>query len=234
MNPAKHPVESLRFIGTLLVATLCCLGVAMYLRVQTNTNMYRFITWDMFLAWVPFILSSLILYVFSRTKTKTGFIAIGLMCAGWLFFLPNSAYLFTEILHSFRYFDAQAGGKFWVNIDFWYNLTLTFAIAVLGLLLSTCSITQIHRMINRFLHRWIGMLVVGTILILTSLGVYIGRFNRWNSWDIISRPEQIVMDMVNDFNAGNSILVEFAGIIFIVQVFAYVIVSLLTARPGKA
>lgn len=233
MNHNKHPVEDLRLIVILLVATLCCLGIAMYLRVQTGTNMYQFLSWDMFLAWVPFIISSCIRYIFIRKITKTNVIFIGMLCTVWLFFLPNSAYLFTEILHSFRYFDAQEGSKFWAHIDFWYHLTLTFGVAILGLLLSTCSIIQIHGMLNKLVNKYISMMVIGVILLLSSIGVYIGRFNRWNSWDVLSRPWQIVMDTVNDFNAADSMMIEFVVIVFTVQVFGYVILSLLTASSGN-
>ncbi|APO47248.1 hypothetical protein BS614_26490 [Paenibacillus xylanexedens] len=233
MKDNKHPVQDLRLIVTLLVATLCSLGVVMYLRAQTDTNMYRFLSWDMFLAWVPFIISSCIRYIFNKKLTTTSMICMGLMCGVWLFFLPNAAYLFTEILHSFRYFDAQGEVRFWVNIDFWYGLTLTFAVAIIGLLLSTCSIIQIHGMLNKLINKYISMMVVGVILLLSSIGVYIGRFNRWNSWDVLSRPGKIFVDLVNDFNAANSIMVEFVAIVFTVQLFGYVIVSLLTARSGN-
>lgn len=77
------------------------------------------------------------------------------------------------------------------------------------------------------------MMVVGVILLLSSLGVYIGRFNRWNSWDVLSKPWEIVMDIVNDFIARNDIVIEFVAIVFVIQIFAYVIVSLLTARSSK-
>ncbi|MDQ0724866.1 putative membrane protein [Paenibacillus sp. W4I10] len=234
MKDNKHPVQDPRLIVTLFVATCCCLGVVMYFRAQTDTNMYRFLSWDMFLAWVPFIISSCIRYIFHKKVTTTSVICMWLMCAVWLFFLPNAAYLFTEILHSFRYFDAQGEVRFWVNIDFWYGLTLTFAVAIIGLLLSTCSIIQIHGMLNQLINKYISMMVVGVILLLSSIGVYIGRFNRWNSWDILSRPWKIFVDLVNDFNAANSIMVEFVAIVFTVQLFGYVILSLLTARSSSS
>ncbi|MFS0868816.1 DUF1361 domain-containing protein [Paenibacillus xylanilyticus] len=233
MNDNKHPVQDFRFIVTLLAATLCCLGVARYLRIQSDTNMYQFLTWDMFLAWVPYIISSCMSYTFNKKAKKMSLIWMAPMSVGWLFFLPNSAYLFTEILHSFRYFDAQGETRFWINIDFWYNLTLTFAVAILGLLLSTCSIIQIHGVLNKLVNKYINIMVIGAILLLSSLGVYIGRFNRWNSWDVLSRPWQIVKDLVNDIIVGNSIVIEFVAIVFAIQIFAYVIVSLLTARSSN-
>lgn len=171
MNDNKHPVKDFRFILTLLVVTLCCLGVAMYLRIKSDTNMYQFLTWDMFLAWVSYIISSCIRYTFNKKVTKMSLIWMVPMSTVWLFFLPNSAYLFTEILHSFRYFDTQGETQFWINIDFWYNLTLTFVVAILGLLLSTCSIIHIHGALNKLVSKYIIMMVIGVILLLSSFVV---------------------------------------------------------------
>ncbi|MGQ8872551.1 DUF1361 domain-containing protein [Paenibacillus sp. TSA_86.1] len=216
---------------TLLIMTLCCLGVAAYLRAKLGSNMYAFLGWDMFLAWVPFVISTIIALVFQGKAMRLGWLGktltvlLGLI---WLFFLPNAAYLFTEMLHAFRYFSVQPGSPFWFNMDFWYSLTLTFAVAVVGLLLSTRSVMQIQQVLHRFVHRFVCWMVVGVILLLSSLGVYIGRFNRWNSWDIVSRPGQIMTDLWNDFSEGNGIMLAFVTLLFVIQGFAYVIIPLIS------
>lgn len=233
MNNNKTPIEDIRLISVLVLATLCCLGLAQYLRVQSDKNMFNFLSWDVFLAWVPFILSTTIRYISSKKITKPSLIGIGLLSVVWLFFLPNSAYLFTEILHTFRYLDEQAEARFWFQMDFWYSLTVTFGVAIIGLFLSICSIQQVHQMINGMMSRLSSMLIVGVVILLSSLGVYIGRFNRWNSWDLLSQPEQILRDLMTDISSGRGLLVEFVAILFLIQVFGYVIIGLLTARSSK-
>ncbi len=233
MNNNKTAVEDLRLISVLVLATLCCLGLAQYLRVQSDKNMFNFLSWDVFLAWVPFILSTIIRYISSKKITKLSLIGIGLLSVVWLFFLPNSAYLFTEIIHSFRYLDAQGEARFWFQMDFWYSLTVTFGVAIIGLFLSICSIHQVHRLLNRMMSRVSSMLIIAVIILLSSLGVYIGRFNRWNSWDLLSQPEQILRDLMTDISSGRGILIEFVAILFTIQVFGYVIIGLLTARSSK-
>ncbi|MGC5774174.1 DUF1361 domain-containing protein [Paenibacillus pabuli] len=228
----KTSIENLKFISVLIVATIGCLLVAVYLRTKTNTNMYQYLTWDMFLAWVPFIISSTIRYVSNKKLTRLSIAFIGVMCGGWLFFLPNSAYLFTEILHAFRYFNPQGESKFWVHIDFWYSLTLTFVVAIVGLVLSICSIHQIHRLLNKRLSRFSSMLVVGVILLLSSVGVYIGRFNRWNSWDVLRQPGLILKDIMTDLSAGNSILIEFVAMVFVIQVLGYITLRILMGKSS--
>lgn len=232
MNNHKNTFY-LKLSSVLIIATIGCLLVAVYLRTKSDTNMYQFLTWDIFLAWVPFIISSTISYVYHLKLTKTSIALVGVMCAGWLFLLPNSAYLFTEILHAFRYFDSQEETKFWVNIDFWYSLSLTFVVAILGLILSICSIHQIHRLLNKRLNPFSSMVVVGVILLLSSLGVYIGRFNRWNSWDVLKQPGLILKDIMNDLSAGNSILVEFVALVFVIQALGYITLHILTGRSNN-
>ncbi|QOS80643.1 DUF1361 domain-containing protein [Paenibacillus sp. JNUCC31] len=233
MNNNRTSVTYFKISMVLIVATIGCLLVAVYLRSKTNTNMYPFLMWDIFLAWVPFIISSIISYVSNKKLTKTSIALVMVMCACWLFFLPNSAYLFTEILHAFRYFDRQGETKFWVHIDFWYSLTLTFVVAILGLLLSICSIHQIHELLNKRLNQFGRMVVVGVVLLLSSLGVYIGRFNRWNSWDVLKQPGLILKDIMTDLSAGNSILVEFVAMIFVIQIFAYITLRILMGKSNN-
>ncbi|MBB6022068.1 putative membrane protein [Paenibacillus sp. JGP012] len=228
-----------RFIAvmfTLLLMTLCCFSTAAYLRAKSDSNMYAFLGWDMFLAWVPLLISSFMAYVsrhMSASPRMNGIALTGLLALVWLFFLPNAAYLFTEMLHTFRYFTAQRGNPFWYSMDFWYSLSLTFGVAITGLLLSTCSIMQIQQILHKCIHRLVCWIIVGGILLLSSLGVYIGRFNRWNSWDIVSRPGKIVMDLVNDLGAEDSILLEFVTLLFVVQAFIYVIISLLNFQSKE-
>ncbi|KAA8782966.1 putative membrane protein [Paenibacillus sp. 4624] len=230
----KHDrILNKRFIAlafTLLLMTLCCLGIAAYLRAKSGSNMYAFLDWDMFLAWVPFLISTMIALNFRRKAVRPGWMGmmwIGLLGLIWLFFLPNAAYLFTEMLHAFRYFIAQPESVFWFEMDFWYSLTLTFGVAIVGLMLSICSIRQIEHVLQRFVHRFVCWIIVGFVLLLSGVGVYIGRFNRWNSWDIVSRPGQIVIDLMNDFSSASGLLVEFVALIFVIQAFAYVIISLI-------
>ncbi|MGO4528735.1 DUF1361 domain-containing protein [Paenibacillus sp. 2TAF8] len=212
----------------LMFMTLFCLGIAAYLRAKLGSNMYAFLGWDMFLAWVPLLISLLMAYVFQRKAVRPGWLGMtlaALLGLIWLFFLPNAAYLFTEMLHAFRYFTAQPGSRFWFTMDFWYSLTLAFAVAIVGLLLSTCSVMQIQQLLHRFVHRFVCWMVVAIILLLSSIGVYIGRFIRWNSWDLVSQPGQIMIDLWNDFSAGDGIMIEFVTLMFIVQGFAYIIIS---------
>ncbi|WP_307217123.1 DUF1361 domain-containing protein [Paenibacillus tundrae] len=63
--------------------------------------------------------------------------------------------------------------------------------------------------------------------------MYIGRFNQWYSWDLVYQPDQILRDLMTDISSGRGILIEFVPILFTIQVFGYVILSLLTVRSSK-
>ena len=77
------------------------------------------------------------------------------------------------------------------------------------------------------------MVIVGVILLLSSLGVYIGRFNRWNSWDILKQPGLILKDIMTDLSAGNSILVEFVALVFVIQALGYISLRILTGKSNN-
>ncbi|WP_068774280.1 DUF1361 domain-containing protein [Paenibacillus sp. FJAT-26967] len=218
----------------LLSATLLCLGLAAYLRFVTNTNVYNYLAWDFFLAWVPVILSGMIKFMNRRLAAAfSSKLATGVVFIAWVFFLPNSAYLFTEILHTFRYFDPQPPSiKFWFDPVFWYSLSVTFTAAVTGLLLSALSLYQVHGLIVRFVARVYSGAAIVCIVLLSSIGVYIGRFIRWNSWDVLNKPLAIMKDLLAESTRTDSLMPEFVLLMFGIQLFSYVFYCVL--RTGES
>jgi len=97
-------------------------------------------------------------------------------------------------------------------IPFWYDLMLLFSFAWTGLLLGIISLYEIHLFIAKQWSRWAGWLVVTISIFLSGLGVYIGRFLRWNSWDIIAQPFELIYDLWSiliepqSFNGSGSIV----------------------------
>ncbi|GKU79217.1 DUF1361 domain-containing protein [Paenibacillus sp. L3-i20] len=226
MTKNKHTLDGhVLFIIVLVIATTSCLTVTQYLQMKTNTNMYNFLTWDIFLAWTPLFLSIAITKFFNNDRTMLNKLLIIFLSGAWIFFLPNAAYLFTEIIHSFRYFERQGEEIFWDKMWFWYSLTIAFVTAIIGLLLSTYSIYQMSKIVNRIFNKYVSSLFVVFVMLLSSIGVYIGRFNRWNSWDIIDQPKIIMKDILNDWFKEGSILLEFVTLMFVIQLFCYLVFS---------
>ncbi len=106
------------------------------------------------------------------------FIFIG---ATWFFFFPNAPYLVTDLLHVFVRYSFDPTERFWIDVVFWQHLFTLFTIAILGVLLGSYSLFSVQSLVRisfGVITSWIFVIVV---LILSSFGIYIGRFVRWNS-----------------------------------------------------
>ena len=143
---------------------------------------YLNLVWNLFLAWIPFVLALLVYDGFRRGAPPLG-LAVG--AALWLLFFPNAPYLVTD----FELLRNASG------VPIWFDVVLVSAAAWAGLLLGFVSLFLIHAVARRLVgpvNAWLAVLVV---LGLTSFGIYLGRIRRWNSWDLFTRPEQLLRDV---------------------------------------
>lgn len=142
-----------------------------YLESLETTNL----VWNLFLAWIPLVLA-LVVYDGARRGWTAGTLAtVGL---GWLLFLPNAPYIVTDL----KYIGPDAG------IPVLYDVLLFSAAAWTGLLLGLTSLYLMHGVARRFLGVVNAWAVVVGVLTLSSFGIYLGRVQRWNSWDVFTQP----------------------------------------------
>ncbi|KXO90573.1 DUF1361 domain-containing protein [Tsukamurella pseudospumae] len=164
--------------GTLLLASLLATTALTVVLGTTDpaaplTYPSRFLIWNLFLAWIPMLFA----LGFQAVRRRWALVPLGL---GWLAFLPNSPYLVTDLVH------LGDGENMWRHV-----LQYGFA-AWTGILLGVVSMLLVHRRLQReFGARW-GWLVVLLSVGLCAIGVVIGRFQRWNSWDLVTRPDAVV------------------------------------------
>jgi len=214
-------------LGALVLTTLFCIWIGSHLRVYTGRELYRFLNWDIFLAWTPALLALALDGMISLYRSQrmgiVGRLLIGLIGLCWLFFYPNAAYLVTDLVHPFVHY--RPSGRFVQDLEFWYHLFLFFNAGLLGLGLGTYALSSVQQHIaERFgsLWSWLFALIV---LILSSVGIYIGRFIRWNSWDVFTRPQRIwsdIMTIVNDPSELRFMLI-FTGMILVISVLSYIL-----------
>jgi len=160
-------------IGSLAVLSLFTLAMIAFRVAYTRSGDHAGIAWNLVLAWVPFVLA---LVIYARAPaSRTQVSALGVL---WLLFLPNAPYIVTDLKH----IGADSG------VPILYDVLLLSAAAWTGLLLGLTSLYLIHAVARRLLGASSAWALVVGVLGLSSFGIYLGRVQRWNSWDIFVRP----------------------------------------------
>lgn len=172
-------------LGALLVmATLICL-VLERLHVRVNgLRSYDNLVFNLGLAWIPFIAAALA--YLARRHRITFFLIMPVCTAVWLVFFPNAPYLLTDFQHL-----ADTRG----SAPLWFDVIVMIWFAWTGLLLGIASLYLIHEIVTDLLGGWLGWAFAIAMTVLSGIGVYLGRFLRWNSWDLLHSPVNIAKDM---------------------------------------
>lgn len=168
-------------ILALLVASALCVATLELRIARTDDPFYSFLVWNLFLAWVPFVLA---LAAYLRARRRLDALAVVLLVL-WLLFFPNAPYLLTDFIH----LDSRP------TAPVWYDALMLSAFAWTALLLGFASLYLVQLIARRALGRAASWVVVVGALALGSFGVYLGRFVRFNSWDALVRPGR-VLDVV--------------------------------------
>jgi uncharacterized membrane protein len=168
-------------VAILALASLVCIGLFRWRVSLTGKENYAFLIWNLFLAWIPFFVAYFT-YTSSLQPTRMR-VLVPAAAFLWLIFFPNAPYILTDLQHL-----AVAN---WQDIDTWYDVLMLVWFAFTGLLLGMVSLFMMQEIIRREFGRWIGWGFVAFVTALTAVGVYVGRFLRWNSWDILSRPREL-------------------------------------------
>ncbi len=161
------------------LATLFALALVAARALYTGQLRFTFLLWNLFLAWLPFLFAETAVFYHRRRFLLAG------MGSLWLLFLPNAPYLVTDLIHL----------RPTPNAPLWYDAIMLFSFALTGLFLGFLSLYRMQMLVTR---RWgvrIGWLFAAATLMLSSFGVYIGRFLRWNSWDVFTNPHLLLTDI---------------------------------------
>jgi len=167
----------------LLLLLIACVGMLAIRIWHSDEWTFTFLLWNLFLAWVPLGAANLSEHFAQRNGWGSGLLS--LLAAGiWLLFLPNSPYLITDLMHL----------KSRHSFPLWYDSLMLFVFALAGLVGGLYSV----RLVHANLHQRVGAVgawgVIAICLGLTGFGVYLGRFQRWNSWDLWHRPQALALD----------------------------------------
>ncbi|MGS2727217.1 DUF1361 domain-containing protein [Psychroserpens sp. BH13MA-6] len=169
-------------ILSLLTVSMALSIILLMVRMKIHQSFYLlFLVWNLFLAIIPFAITTLL-----SSKIKLHKLTLFISFGVWLLFLPNAPYIVTDLLHLTR-----------TNQHFlWLDILVIMSFAFNGLLLFFLSLFDMETLLKQHLHPKLMTPLMLGIFGLSAFGVYLGRFLRYNSWEILHQPLDIIVDAV--------------------------------------
>ena len=162
-------------VASLALASFGCCALVAVRIVYTDVPNFTYLIWNLFLAWIPFVLAILLYDGHRRGARPAALVVLGAL---WLAFFPNAPYIVTDYVHLERTAHAP----------YWYDAVTVSAFAWTGLLLGFASLFLMQTVVRQWRGVVSGWVFAGAALALGSLGIYLGRFLRLNSWDAVEHP----------------------------------------------
>jgi len=190
------------------------------LLISEHNNYFYFI-WNLFLAWIPYLISIYLPIAFYKLKPRI--IAYFLLIV-WFLFWPNSPYIVTDLLHLRQK----------QNIPLWFDLGLILSFASTGLMLGYISLVEIQNLVRKRMNRTAGWAFAVFVLISGSFGIYAGRYQRLNSWDVFN-PDKFLSAMLMHFSDQMK-LTELTGmtiLYFVWLLLGYLTVKIIIKIPDR-
>jgi len=179
----------------ILLSCLFSLALMLTRVMYTGTIYYLFLVWNLFLAYVPYAITNALRNRPDWLEKRWLFIIVTLL---WLLFIPNSFYLITDLFH----LEPD------LITPYWFDLILLMSFAWNGILLGVLSVRlmeQLFRIVFEIRHEG---LFLYPVLWLNAFGVYVGRYLRFNSWDVLTDPFALASDIgyliIHPFRNGNA------------------------------
>ena len=180
MNPPHTPRLGLPLIALAFASVVACLLLGARI-VLTGSWRQLFLPWNLFLAWLPLLCA----WRAARADAEPGRWRFRAHALAWLLLFPNAPYILTDLWH----LPPNWQGRFWVD------LVLILIFALTGLVLGFLSLYLMQTLVARRFGWVRGWLFAGGVAGLSGLGLCIGRFLRWNSWDVLLNPGGLLVDL---------------------------------------
>jgi uncharacterized membrane protein len=184
-SPAMTRLEDRRPLVVFALFCLAALALAGCGSVLTRQSRHYYLIWNLTLAVIPLV-CALGIDVLARHGKERLAVALGIP---WLLFLPNAPYILTDFIH------LQRSPTPWA----WGHLLLLVWFSFAGLAAGIFALHIVHRCVTERLGPALGWAFVAGMSVLSGIGVALGRFQRWNSWDILHQPQGIAQDLMRHF-----------------------------------
>jgi uncharacterized membrane protein len=169
-----------------LPALLCSVAAVGLLALRLDWSeraSFAFLPWNLFLAWVPYVLSLVARLLMARGLGRWWLLAP--LALGWLALFPNAPYLLTDFIHLRQR----------PVVPLWFDAALLALFAATGWLVGLLSLEVWKEWLERRWGRTRAWAFVATTSVLCGYGIYLGRVERWNSWDVLAEPGRLLAAM---------------------------------------
>ncbi len=161
-----------------LTAVSCLWCCALLFVPVAETPHTLFLVWNLFLAGLPLVFAGAL----ERMPSTAWGLLVGLV---WLMFFPNAPYLITDLVHI----------KDREGIPVWFDLLVYLSFGLVGLWMGFVSLQIAQTWVSQRTSERFGWCFAVAVLWLSGFGIYLGRFRRWNSWDLLHRPLAVFEDV---------------------------------------
>lgn len=185
-----------KFINIPFILGVSFVFFSFILGIFLRNGLIIFLSWNMILALMVYVFSSIALELHER---QFKWIWIVISIALWILFFPNSFYILTDTIH----FQNYEFFKYYPNIyelesyEWYVFFDITIA-ALISLKIGLISLEQIKKIVPNALKQYQLLLIIG-LFIISSIGIYLGRFIRLNSWNIFDLSS-IFNGVIEHFN----------------------------------
>lgn len=191
------------------ISLLCVMLIAARM-FRMDDATFRFMLWNLFLAWLPLIVSLIAMQAAQRMRGRLRLPLLAVLGVGWLLLYPNAPYLTTDFIHLiFRRYDPD-------SMILWYDLVVFFLFSWCGLLLGYVSMRHFHEIVRHAATIAAGWLFVAAASFLGGFGIYLGRVIRLNSWDAVFNPFRLIEGVIEGLNRDAFVFTVLFGLLILI------------------
>jgi uncharacterized membrane protein len=179
---AGNAVGRSKIVKALLLANGFSLLLFVF-RVWTGQSLrFGFLPWNLLLAWLPAIFAAWFRYRLHKKR----FLEIGniILLVLWLLFLPNSFYIVSDLIHLY-----DTG-----EISMLYDATMFFSFIFNGYVAGFMSVHIVHAQLLKRRSERLSHGIIGLVFLACGFAIYLGRYMRWNTWDVLAHPLGVIFD----------------------------------------
>jgi uncharacterized membrane protein len=222
MGKSRRP----EFLSLSLMLALAASGCILLLGLRfaiSGKMAYMYLIWNLALAIAPYVIAAAGVHLLARAGEgrRKALIAIP-VAALWLVFYPNAPYIFTDFIHVINRTYLRAAPSEWLGLKalLWYDLLMNAAFAFIGHFIGLVSMWLIHEGFAEAWGKRPARVLVGAAILLSGFGIYLGRFSRLNSWDVLLDPKRVFDEVAEATVDPKAILFSAAFSLFILCTYA--------------